>query len=72
MPSLIWGPYHALPGYHLGNLANWIRQGAALKVQFPGGSIVELPWATSLAVVTAWTGALVAATLIAFRRQDIN
>ncbi|HYJ28810.1 MAG TPA: ABC transporter permease [Allosphingosinicella sp.] len=71
-PTLIWPLYHGLPGYHLANLGNWIEQGAALRVEFPTSGIVELPWATSLAVVAAWLVATVGAAFAVFRRQDIN
>jgi ABC-type transport system involved in multi-copper enzyme maturation permease subunit len=71
-PSLVWTLYHALPGYHLANLASWITEGTARRVQFPDRGIVALAWATSLAVAAAWTFALAASTFAAFRRQDIN
>lgn len=65
--------YHALPGYHLANLGSWIDKGVALKAIFPaGGGTVALSWATSLIVVTAWVGVLIASTFAIFRRQDIN
>lgn len=68
----IWSLYHVLPGYHLANLAEWIDKGVALTVKFPNHGIVALPWATSLAVVTAWIVPFIAATFAIFRRQDIN
>ncbi|MBV9929488.1 MAG: ABC transporter permease [Alphaproteobacteria bacterium] len=71
-PSLVWGLYHALPGYHLVNLASWVTEGAPHRTPFPDGSIVALDWTTSLAVAGAWTAALGAAAFAAFRRQDIN
>jgi ABC-type transport system involved in multi-copper enzyme maturation permease subunit len=72
MPGLVWGLYHALPGYHLANLVRWVGEGAAKLVDFPGGHVVALPWTTSLAIVAGWTVALIAATFESFRRQDIN
>jgi hypothetical protein len=71
-PSVMWALVHALPGYHLSNLANWIGEGQALSMPFPSGAVLTLGWATSLAVVAAWVAALVAGTFAAFRRQDIN
>ncbi|HEY0311824.1 MAG TPA: ABC transporter permease [Allosphingosinicella sp.] len=71
-PGLIWTLYHALPGYHLVNLASWISDGVAHKAPFPDGRIVALGWTTSLAVAAAWIAALTAGTFVAFRRQDIN
>ncbi|HEX8365405.1 MAG TPA: ABC transporter permease [Allosphingosinicella sp.] len=71
-PAIVWPLYHALPGYHLANLFEWIGEAKALSVEFPGGRIVSLGWATSLAVVTAWIVVPAAATFAAFRRQDIN
>jgi len=71
-PGLVWGLYHALPGYHLVNLASWITDGAAHRTPFPDGSVVALDWTISLAVAAAWTAALAAAAFFAFRRQDIN
>lgn len=71
-PALVWTSYHALPGYHLANLASWIEAGTARESAFPDGRIVALGWATSLAACVAWIGALTAATFAAFQRQDIN
>jgi hypothetical protein len=71
-PSIIWPLYHALPGHHIANLADFIREGAALKREFPGGRVVELAWTTSFAVLLAWVGTLCAATFALFGRQDIN
>jgi ABC-2 type transport system permease protein len=71
-PGLVWTLYHALPGYHLANLASWILEGTARQSAFPDGRIVALGWTTSLAVAAAWTGGLGAATFAAFKRQDIN
>jgi ABC-type transport system involved in multi-copper enzyme maturation permease subunit len=71
-PGLVWSLYHALPGYHLANLAAWVSEGAAHRAPFPDGRVVALAWTTSLAVAGAWTAGLAAATFAAFRRQDIN
>ncbi|HEU0097169.1 MAG TPA: ABC transporter permease [Allosphingosinicella sp.] len=71
-PSIVWPLYHALPGHHIANLAEFIREGSALKRAFPGGLTVELYWTTSLAVLVAWIAALWGATFAAFSRQDIN
>jgi ABC-2 type transport system permease protein len=71
-PSIVWPLYHALPGHHIANLTEFIREGAALKRVFPGGRIVDLSWTTSIAILVAWIAALSGATFAAFRRQDIN
>lgn len=71
-PALVWGLYHALPGYHLDNLTRWIREGAGAVTEFPFGATVALGWATSLAVTAAWIGGLAALTVASFKRQDIN
>ncbi|MEA3046996.1 MAG: type transport system permease protein, partial [Sphingomonadales bacterium] len=34
-PGLVWSLYHALPGYHLANLASWIMDGVAHRSPFP-------------------------------------
>lgn len=70
--SLVWPLYHVLPGHHIANLAEFVREGEALKRAFPGGRAVELAWTTSLAALLAWIAALWGATFAAFRRQDIN
>ncbi|HEY0112257.1 MAG TPA: hypothetical protein VGB59_03800 [Allosphingosinicella sp.] len=70
--SVVWPLYHALPGHHIANLAEWIREGAALKREFPGGHVVSIAWTTSAAVLIAWIAALWGGTLAAFKRQDIN
>jgi len=71
-PAIVWPLYHALPGYHLGNLLEWIGQAKALSAEFPGGRIVSMHWTTSLAVVAGWIAASVGGAFTAFRRQDIN
>jgi len=71
-PSIVWPLYHGLPGHHIANLAEFIREGEGLKRGFPGGRIVDLSWTTSLAILVAWIAALWGATFAAFRRQDIN
>ena len=72
LPSAMWALAHALPGYHLANLASWIGSGEALSMPFPSGSVLSLGWATSLAVVAAWIAGLIGAAFLLFRRQDIN
>ncbi|HYJ82817.1 MAG TPA: hypothetical protein VEW26_08250 [Allosphingosinicella sp.] len=71
-PSIVWPLYHALPGHHISNLAEFIREGSALKREFPGGLVVDLGWPTSLAILAAWIAALWGATFAVFNRQDIN
>jgi ABC-type transport system involved in multi-copper enzyme maturation permease subunit len=71
-PSIVWPLYHVLPGHHIMNLTEFIREGAALRREFPGGRVVDLSWTTSLAVLVAWLVALWGATFAAFRRQDSN
>jgi ABC-type transport system involved in multi-copper enzyme maturation permease subunit len=71
-PSIVWPLYHVLPGHHIANLAEFIREGAALKRPFPGGQVVEYSWTASLAILTAWIATLWGATFAAFQRQDIN
>ena len=61
-----------MAGYHLANLSEWIRVGQALSVSFPAGHNVAMAFATSLAAVAGWILALAGATVLAFRRQDIN
>ena len=70
-PGLIGGLYRGLPGYHLANLSEWLTEGRVLEVPFPSGVFSTTP-ATSLAVVAAWTFALILLTFRLFRRQDIN
>jgi ABC-2 type transport system permease protein len=71
-PATIWALYHALPGYHLANLTQWISEGAALIRPLPRAGVVALSWATSLAVASAWIAGTIGLTFAAFRRQDIN
>lgn len=72
LPGAMWALAHALPGYHLANLANWIGDGEALAMPFPSGAVMALAWSTSLAVVGAWIAGLVGAAFALFKRQDIN
>lgn len=72
LPDTIWFLYHALPGYHLANLFEWIGDGAPHSTNFPDGRVLALSWGVSLAAAAAWTAALTAATFFAFRRQDLN
>jgi ABC-type transport system involved in multi-copper enzyme maturation permease subunit len=71
-PATMWALYHALPGYHLANLSQWVGEGAALARPLPPTGEVALPWATSLAVAGAWIVGTIALAFAAFRRQDIN
>ena len=71
-PSIVWPLYHVLPGHHIASLAECIREGAALKRDFPGGLVVQYSCAASVAILLAWIAALWGATFAAFRRQDIN
>jgi hypothetical protein len=71
-PSIVWPLYHLLPGHHIANLAEFIREGAALKRGFPDGRVVDLAWTSSFGILLAWLGALGGATFAAFGRQDIN
>jgi ABC-type transport system involved in multi-copper enzyme maturation permease subunit len=71
-PSIVWPLYHVLPGHHLANLAECIREGVALKREFPGGLVVHFSCMASLGILLAWIAALWGATFAAFRRQDIN
>ena len=72
LPSAMWALAHALPGYHLANLASWIGPGEALSMPFPSGAVLSLGWTTSLIVVAAWIAGLIGAAFALFRRQDIN
>lgn len=71
-PGLTWLLYHGLPGYHLANLYEWIRTGAGHVAQLPRAGTVALSWSASLAAALAWIAGLAAATLVSFRRQDLN
>lgn len=71
-PSIAWPLYHALPGHHIANVAECLREGAALKRAFPGGHMVEYSGMASLAVLATWIAVLWGATFAAFQRQDIN
>jgi ABC-type transport system involved in multi-copper enzyme maturation permease subunit len=71
-PAIAWPLFHVLPGYHLANISEWVREGTALSRPFPGGAVVALPLATSLAAAAAWIAATIGLTYAVFRRQDIN
>ena len=71
-PSIVLPLYHLLPGHHIANISDYIREGAALKREFPVGQIVYYSWAASLGILAAWIAALWGATFAAFGRQDIN
>jgi ABC-type transport system involved in multi-copper enzyme maturation permease subunit len=72
LPGVVELLYHALPGYHLGNLGNWAVDGEAWGVPFPPDTVISYGWETSLAIVAAWIVAFVALTFWRFGRQDIN
>lgn len=63
--------FQMLPSYHLNNLASWVLGGKALAQKFPQ-TVVSLHWGWSLASYALWTGGLIALTVGAFRRQDLN
>lgn len=71
-PSIVWPLYQVLPGHHIANLAECIREGAALKREFPDGHVVHYSCTASLGILLAWIAALCGATFAAFGRQDIN
>jgi ABC-type transport system involved in multi-copper enzyme maturation permease subunit len=71
-PSIVWPLYQLLPGHHIANLAECIREGAALKRAFPDGLVVHYSCTASLAILFAWIAGLWAATFAVFSRQDIN
>jgi ABC-2 type transport system permease protein len=71
-PAVISGLFHALPGYHLENVGEWISDGKALEVELARIGTVALPLATSLGVLAAWIAALAGGTFAVFGRQDIN
>lgn len=71
-PDLMWAMYHALPGYHIANLLDWVIEGRALRAELMGAGVVELGWGTSLGVAAAWIAGLFAATFATFGRQDLN
>lgn len=70
-PSLVSTFYQVLPGYHVANAASVISQGRVVEIPFQSGAF-STSIATSLAMVGAWTFAMVALTFWSFRRQDIN
>jgi ABC-type transport system involved in multi-copper enzyme maturation permease subunit len=70
--SVVWPLYHVLPGHHIANIAECVRDGAALKRTFPGGLVVHYSCAASVGILLAWIAALWGATFATFRRQDIN
>ncbi|MFN3724793.1 MAG: hypothetical protein ACK4SZ_00665 [Allosphingosinicella sp.] len=70
-PSLVGALYQVLPGYHVANAGSVLAGGQVVQVPFPSGAF-STSLATSLAVVGAWTVAMVTLTLWSFRRQDIN
>ena len=63
--------YQMLPSYHLANLESWITQGEPAARKFPT-TVISLHWGWSLASYAVWAGGLIALTVAAFRRQDLN
>jgi ABC-type transport system involved in multi-copper enzyme maturation permease subunit len=61
-----------LPGYHLSNISEWVREGVGLTTKFPDGEVVAMSLGTSIAAAAAWVIALFGLTFVAFKRQDIN
>jgi ABC-type transport system involved in multi-copper enzyme maturation permease subunit len=60
------------PGYNLGNLASWGRDGQGYVPLFLQSINVEAPTAlTSLAVIIVWLAFLIGVSTWYFRRQDI-
>lgn len=72
LPGPVETLYHLLPGYHLSNFVSWMIEGEGRVVPFPTGATIAYGWTVSLAIVSAWTAALVALTFWRFQRQDIN
>lgn len=70
-PSLVGALYQVLPGYHVANAASVISGGQVVEIPFASGAF-STSLGTSLAIVAAWTVAMVALTFWSFRRQDIN
>ena len=64
--------YPVLPGYHIANISEWVREGTGLTARFPDGDVVAMSLGTSIAIAAAWIVALVGATFVAFKRQDLN
>ena len=64
--------YPALPGYHINNIDEWVKEGVGLSTRFPDGDVVAMSVGTSVAVVAAWVVALIGGAFAAFKRQDIN
>jgi hypothetical protein len=63
--------YRFFPFNNLGNLYNWLFEGGPRRIPIEGGAIAD-HWTFSLAVVLGVAAALVALTVGAFRRQDLN
>lgn len=64
--------FQLLPSYHLNNLESWLSEGKAFVQKFPEGRVLSLAWGWSLAACLLWAGGLIAVTVAAFRRQDLN
>lgn len=63
--------YRWTPAHHLSNLGSWIENGRALTIPVTDPPIAD-GWAVSAAYLALLTGGLVALTIAAFRRQDLN
>jgi ABC-type transport system involved in multi-copper enzyme maturation permease subunit len=60
------------PGYNLGNIASWGRNGEGYLPRFPGMTAMEAPSiAVSLLVIGVWLLALIGLAAWYFRRQDV-
>lgn len=60
-----------LPFYHMANVIA-AAKGQHLALPLGNGEALALSWQASLAIVAAWIGAIGAATLARFARQDLN
>lgn len=61
-----------LPFHHLGNIKSWFQEDKALALIFPPDIVLTPSLAHSLAIVGAWTAALVALAIKGFERQDLS
>ena len=70
-PSLTSMLLQVLPFYHMANLIAWAK-GVGLTLPLGTSESLTTTWATSLAIVVIWIGAIGATTLLRFSRQDLN
>lgn len=63
--------YRWTPGHHLSNLTSWITDGRALTIPVTNPPISD-SWQLSAAYLAVLIVGLVAVTIAAFRRQDLN